>query len=72
MGERDDRNTQNDSEEELEQALDRHRIDLYGDMEENRNVTGSTTYETLPEFGGQELPKHGTGGPNEPRSGDQS
>src|SRR5215217_795663 len=62
MSERDDRNTQNDDEQELERALERPRIDLEGDTEENRNLSGSTTYETLPEFGGQELPKRGKGG----------
>lgn len=39
-----------DQQEELERALDKGpREDLIGDMEENRNLTGSTTWETLDE-----------------------
>jgi len=57
-------NQQGDSEEELERALDRGpRPDLLGDIEENRNLSGSTTYETLPEFGGE-----GEGGQSGSRS----
>ncbi|MEJ7811553.1 MAG: hypothetical protein WKG32_14165 [Gemmatimonadaceae bacterium] len=36
-----------DETEELERKLSRAREDLPGDMEENRNLTGSTTWETL-------------------------
>jgi len=37
-----------DQQEELEQALQpEHREDLLGQMEENTNLTGSTTWETL-------------------------
>lgn len=39
-----------DQREEMERALEREeREDLVGDMEENRNLTGSTTWETLGE-----------------------
>ena len=55
MADRDRKDQQGDSEEDLERALDRGpRPDLLGDIEENRNLSGSTTYETLPEFGGEE------------------
>jgi hypothetical protein len=40
----------NEQEERLEQALQpEHREDLLGQMEENTNLTGSTTWETLGE-----------------------
>jgi hypothetical protein len=35
----------------LERALERRTEDLTGDIEENRNLSGSTTYETLREEG---------------------
>ena len=35
--------------ERLQRALQREREDLPGQMEENRNVDGSTTWETLHE-----------------------
>ena len=35
----------------LERALQRRTEDLAGDIEENRNLSGSTTYETLSEEG---------------------
>ena len=38
-----------DSQEALDRALQRDREDLAGDIEQDRNLTGSTTYETLPE-----------------------
>ncbi len=39
---------QTDDQQELDRALERgQREDLLGDMEENRNLTGSTTWETL-------------------------
>jgi len=51
MAERESNDRQGDSEADLERALDRGpRPDLLGDIEENRNLSGSTTYETLPEF----------------------
>lgn len=40
-----------DSEEALERALERKTEDLAGDIEQNRNLSGSTTYETLREQG---------------------
>ena len=36
-----------DSEEDLQRALERRTEDLAGDLETNRNMTGSSTYETL-------------------------
>ena len=36
-----------DQTEQMERKLSRAREDLPGDMEENRNLTGSTTWETL-------------------------
>lgn len=38
-----------DEQEDLERALQRDPIDLPGDMEEDRNLSGSSTYETLAE-----------------------
>ncbi|HEX5437624.1 MAG TPA: hypothetical protein VFW98_10730 [Gemmatimonadaceae bacterium] len=41
-----------DQEKDLEQALQpEHREDLLGQMEENTNLTGSTTWETLGQDG---------------------
>jgi hypothetical protein len=40
-----------DSEEELQRALERRTEDLAGDLETNRNMSGSSTYETLSEEG---------------------
>ena len=65
MADRDRSNQQGDSEEDLERALDRGpRPDLLGDIEENRNLSGSTTYETLPEFN-DEAPGGRSGGGQE-------
>ncbi|HEX7123080.1 MAG TPA: hypothetical protein VF178_11965 [Gemmatimonadaceae bacterium] len=36
-----------DDEEAYERALQREPVDLPGDMEEDRNLSGSSTYETL-------------------------
>ena len=48
--ERDRQNEQQgDSQEALDRALERQSEDLLGDMEQDRNLSGSTTYETLPE-----------------------
>ena len=44
---KDARTKQGDSERDLERALERETRDLPGDTEENRNVSGSTTYQTL-------------------------
>ena len=38
-----------DEQDDLERALQREPIDLPGDMEEDRNLSGSSTYETLAE-----------------------
>ena len=54
--ERNNRDQQGDSQEDLDRALERQTEDLAGDMETNRNLTGSTTYETLPEQEGDEGP----------------
>ncbi len=40
-----------DSEDDLQRALERRTEDLAGDLETNRNMSGSTTYETLSEEG---------------------
>ena len=40
-----------------EQRLDREERSLVGDTAEDRNVTGSTTYVTLPEQQGDERPR---------------
>ena len=67
MTERENKDRQGDSEEELERALDRGpRPDLLGDIEENRNLSGSTTYETLPEFN-DESPGGSGGNPKSPQ-----
>ena len=36
-----------DSEDDLQRALQRRTEDLAGDLETNRNMSGSSTYETL-------------------------
>lgn len=46
---RDQQRQGDDSQESLDRALQRPREDLLGDTEDNRNLTGSTTYETLPD-----------------------
>ena len=40
-----------DDRQALDEALKRRNEDLAGDIETNRNLTGSTTYETLSEQG---------------------
>src|SRR5438105_15825099 len=40
-----------DDQQALDQALQRKTEDLAGDIETNRNLSGSTTYETLSEQG---------------------
>ena len=51
---------QSDEPRDLEQALEKqHREDLLGDMEENRNLTGSTTWETLGDKINDENQQHG-------------
>ena len=40
-----------DDQQALDQALQRKNEDLAGDIETNRNLSGSTTYETLSEQG---------------------
>ena len=51
---------QNDEQRDLDRALqNQQREDLLGDMEENRNLTGSTTWETLGEKINEENQQHG-------------
>ena len=67
-----------DQQQELERALEKEkRDDLQGDTEENRNLTGSTTWETLEEEARGEGREHGRKGeeagareerPNPPRT----
>jgi hypothetical protein len=45
------KNAQGDDQAGLDRALQRSNEDLAGDLETNRNLTGSTTYETLHEQG---------------------
>jgi hypothetical protein len=47
MSERNDDRQQGDDREAYERALQRENQDLVGDIEQDRNLTGSTTYETL-------------------------
>ena len=54
-----DRERSEDEERDLERALEKKREDLLGDMEENRNLTGSTTYETLGDVLNDENQQHG-------------
>ena len=51
---------QGDSQEDLDRALQRQNEDLVGDMETNRNLSGSTTYETLEDQ--EDEGESGTGG----------
>jgi hypothetical protein len=48
-----------DSEEDLQRALEKPREDLLGQTEENINLTGSTTYETLGDVMNDENTQHG-------------
>jgi hypothetical protein len=66
-----------DEQQALDRALDRgQREDMLGDMEENRNVSGSTTWETLGDKINDENQQHGRKGqaqsPREIRPEDQS
>ena len=66
-----------DEQQALDRALERgQREDLLGDMEENRNVSGSTTWETLADKINDENQQHGRKGqaqsPREIRPEDQS
>jgi hypothetical protein len=50
----------NDDQRDLDRALEnQQREDLLGDMEENRNLTGSTTWETLGDKSNDENQQHG-------------
>jgi hypothetical protein len=53
-----------DERQELERALQQRqkREDLLGDMEENRNVSGSSTWETLSDTINDENQQHGRKG----------
>ena len=71
---------QSDEPRDLEHALEKQqREDLLGDMEENRNLTGSTTWETLGDKINDENQQHGrrtqAASPreiqNEPRAADE-
>jgi hypothetical protein len=48
--------------EREQQALNRHPDKLVGDTAENRNLTGSTTWETLPEPQGSKRQPKGRSG----------
>ena len=66
-----------DEQQALDRALERgQREDLLGDMEENRNVSGSTTWETLADKINDENQQHDRKGqaqsPREIRPEDQS
>ena len=50
---------QGDDQRDLDRALEKQREDLLGDMEENRNLTGSTTWETLGDKINDENQQHG-------------
>jgi hypothetical protein len=39
-------------EQDLDESLERQQLDLPGDMEENRNLSGSSTWENLEEEAG--------------------
>jgi hypothetical protein len=52
----------------LDRALQRRNEDLAGDIEENRNLSGSTTYETLSEEGDLDV----ASGRDEQNRGDQN
>ena len=62
MERNEDRQQQGDSQEDLDRALQRQQEDLAGDIETDRNLTGSTTYETLPDQSGDEGPTRREGG----------
>lgn len=47
MSERNDEGRQGDDSEAYERALQRESQDLLGDIEQDRNLSGSSTYETL-------------------------
>lgn len=47
MSERNDEQQPSDDREAYDRALQRESKDLLGDMEQDRNLSGSTTYETL-------------------------
>jgi hypothetical protein len=53
VAERQNKQGRGDDERDLERALEKKREDLPGDIEENRNLTGSTTWETLDEESGE-------------------
>lgn len=60
--ERNENQQQGDSQEDLDRALQRQNEDLVGDMETNRNLTGSTTFETLTDQQENEGPTRKEGG----------
>jgi hypothetical protein len=62
MSERSNDQPQGDDSAAYERALQREKKDLLGDIEEDRNLTGSTTYETLEEEDRGEGPTRNEGG----------
>ena len=54
MSERNGDQQQGDDSAAYERALQREPQDLVGDMEQDRNLSGSTTFETLEDQGGKE------------------
>lgn len=64
-----DRNTSNDDMRPVDEALERHAHDdegLIGQTAENRNLSGSTTWETIDETG--EAKADDSDAPNPPRT----
>ena len=54
MSERNGDEQQGDDSAAYERALQREPQDLVGDMEQDRNLSGSTTFETLEDQAGEE------------------
>ena len=54
MSERNSDQQQGDDSAAYERALQREPQHLVGDMEQDRNLSGSTTFETLEDQGGEE------------------
>jgi hypothetical protein len=78
MADRNDRQAQNagdaqqsggDDQRRLDEALQRTNEDLAGDIETNRNLSGSTTYETLHEQGDLDVASDGQSDANRRSSG---
>ena len=54
MSERNDDQPQGDDRDAYERALERKHEELPGDMEQDRNLSGSSTYETLDDQGDED------------------